>query len=77
VRTTVRLDEDVAAALDRLRRERGIGLSEAINDLIRSGLAAAKPARKPFRQRTYPMGVKIDLTNIGEVLEHLEGPQHK
>ena len=37
MRTTVTLDEDVAAAIERVRRERSIGLSEAVNTLVRPG----------------------------------------
>jgi Ribbon-helix-helix protein, copG family len=73
VRTTVNLDNDVAAAVDRLRRERSIGVSEAVNELARAGLRAPKP-RKRFRQRTYPIGLKIDVTNVAEALETAEGP---
>lgn len=73
VRTTVKLDDDVAAALERLRRERAIGLSEAVNELIRAGLQRA-PRKGRFRQRARPMGLKIDVTNVAEALEQLEGP---
>ncbi len=73
MRTTVTLDDDVAAALERLRRERSIGLSEAINQLIRAGLALKQP-REPFRQHSQPIGLRIDVTNVAETLELLEGP---
>jgi len=71
--TTVTLDDDVAAAVERLRRDRSIGLSEAINELIRAGLTVKRP-RKPFRQRTEHIGFKVDVTNVAEALELLEGP---
>ena len=32
MRTTVALDDDVVAAVERVRRERGLGLSEALNE---------------------------------------------
>ena len=73
MRTTVTLDDDVAAALERLRRDRSIGLSEAINELIRAGLTVKRP-RKPFRQQSEPIGFKVDVTNVAEALELLEGP---
>jgi len=73
MRTTVTLDDDVAAAVERLRRDRSIGLSEAINELIRAGLTVKRP-RKPFRQRTEHIGFKVDVTNVAETLELLEGP---
>lgn len=73
MRTTVNLDEDVAVAIDRLRRERGLGVSEAVNQLARAGLRQ-KPRRVPFRQRTASIGVKVDVTNVAEALEQLDGP---
>jgi hypothetical protein len=71
MRTTVRLDPEVAAAAERLRRERHIGLGEAVNELARAGLARAEKAT-PFRQRTASVGLKIDVTNIAETLELLD-----
>lgn len=76
MRTTVTLAEDVAVAIERLRQKRGIGFSEAVNELIRAGLTI-EPSTTPFRQRTYAMGDKLDVTNIGEVLEIIEGPGHR
>lgn len=73
MRTTVTLADDVAAAVQRLRHERSVGVSEAVNDLIRQGLTA-EPSREPFVQETFPMGAKVDLTNIGKALEEIEGP---
>jgi hypothetical protein len=76
MRTTVSLDDDVAAAVQRLRAERNIGLSEAVNELARAGLAV--PSQRPrFVQRTFPMGARIDVANVGDALEHLEGPSHR
>ena len=40
MRTTLTLDDDVAAALTRRRAERGTGLRQEVNDLLRAGLAA-------------------------------------
>jgi metal-responsive CopG/Arc/MetJ family transcriptional regulator len=73
MRTTVNLDDDVAAAVERLRRDRSIGLSEAINELIRAGLTVKRP-RRPFRQQSEHLGLKVDVTDVAEALELLEGP---
>ena len=70
------LDEDVVAAVDRLRREQGVGLSEALNELVRTGLRAPAPAA-PFTQRTADLGVGIDVRNVAEALELAEGPEHR
>ena len=72
MRTTVQLDEDVAAAIEQLRKQTELGLSEAINHLVRRGLQAPTK-RRPFRQRTTSLGLKIDVANVAEALELLEG----
>ena len=38
MRTTIILERDVVQAVRQLRRRRGVGLSEAVNALIRQGL---------------------------------------
>ena len=53
MRTTVNLDDDVSAALDRLRRERGLGRSEAVNELVRSG------NERPWESLRDPMGYQV------------------
>jgi hypothetical protein len=76
MRTTVNLEPDVAAAVEKLRRERGLGVSAALNELARAGLAA-KPEQRAFRQKTHSMGARIDVSNVAAALEYLEGPTHK
>jgi hypothetical protein len=71
VRTTVTFDPDVAAAIERLRRERGIGVSEVVNGLVRAGLRDPGK-RTPFSQRSVPLGLRIDVTNVAEALEQLD-----
>lgn len=71
MRTTIRLDPEVAAAAERLRDERHIGLGEAVNELARAGLVGKSPAAR-FRQRTASVGMKVDVTNIADTLELLD-----
>jgi hypothetical protein len=73
MRTTVTLSDDVAAAVEQLRRERSIGLSEAVNDLVRAGLTAPRTA-SPFRQTAHDLGHGIDFSNVADALETLDGP---
>lgn len=77
MRTTITLAEDVSAAVDQLRRERSIGMSEAVNELVRAGLASQPKSRRPFRQKSYDVGVHINLDNIAEALETLDGPTER
>jgi len=74
MRTTVTLADDVAAAVAKVQRERSVGMSEAINELIRAGLTQQRSAREPFRQISHDLGPGVDVTNIGEVIETLDGP---
>jgi hypothetical protein len=74
MRTTVNLDDDVAAAVEQLRRQRGIGLSDAVNQLARKGMATRAPSGGAFRQRTTDLGLVVDVRNVGEALEQLDGP---
>ncbi len=53
MRTTLTLDEDVAAALARRRAERGTGLRHEINELLRAGLAAGDAASAPDAEEPY------------------------
>jgi hypothetical protein len=72
MRTTVEFDPDTAKAIEALRREEGLGLSEAVNRLIRRGLLTpTRPAA--FVQRTRALGLRVDVSNIAEALENLEG----
>jgi hypothetical protein len=70
----VTLEPDVAAAIDRLRRDEGLGLSEAVNRLVRAGLAAAGTARPRYVHRPRPLGIKVDVSDVARAIEELEGP---
>ena len=76
VRTTVTLAKDVAAAVEGLRRSEGIGVSEAVNRLVRGGLAKPATASK-YEHTSYELGQRVDVTNIGDVLgllDEADGP---
>jgi Arc/MetJ family transcription regulator len=75
MRTTVNLDDDVAAAIARLQQEGGLGVSEAVNQLARAGLRS-RPRRAKYRQRSARIGLMIDISNVAEALEVLDGPAH-
>ncbi len=70
------LDDDVAAAVSTVRTEKGLGLSEAVNELIRLGLTAPRQ-RGRFVQRSFPMRSRIDVSNVADALETLDGPGHR
>ncbi len=72
MRTTYTPAPDVEAEIRRLRKELGIGVSEAINLLARRGVAAGSTPSQGFRQRSTSMGAKIPVADIGAVLEQLD-----
>lgn len=71
MRTTVRLDPEVAAAAERLRRQRHIGLGEAVNELARAGLGRGEATRR-FQQRTASVGLNVDVTDVADTLDLLD-----
>lgn len=78
MRTTLTIDDDVAAQIDELRRSRDASLKDVVNDALRQGLqqmsAGRKPPSKAFRTRTFDMGAaKIPIDNIAEALALAEG----
>ena len=72
MRTTVRLDDDVEAAVARLRREQGVSVSDAINQLVGAGLSATP--RQAFRQRSARLGLRIDVADVVDALDLLDAP---
>lgn len=71
MRTTLRLDDDVMAEVDRLRRREGLGLSEAVNRLIREGLSRPRPTGS-YVHEARPLGLRVDVANVAEVIDLLE-----
>ena len=74
MRTTIDFDDDTAKAIDQLRHREGLGLSQAVNELIRRGLLP-RADHSRFVQPTYRLGLKVDVSNVAEALEVLEGPE--
>lgn len=71
MRTTITFDDDTAAAVEQLRRERGTGVSAAVNELVRRGVLRPEPAPR-FVQETSAGRAKVDVTDVAVVLELLE-----
>lgn len=63
----------MAAAVEEIRRTRHVGLSEAVNELARAGMAAPRRGRI-FQQRSADLGIRIDVSNVAEALDTLDGP---
>ena len=74
MRTTVEFDVDTSRAIEQLRRERGTGVSEAVNELIRRGLLTPPPVHT-FEPISRDLGLTIDVSNVADALDLLEGPE--
>lgn len=75
-RTTVTLDEDVAARLRSVMHRSGKSFKQALNEALRRGLAARNAvARRPaFRVKARDLGrlrAGVSLDDIGGLLGHL------
>jgi hypothetical protein len=82
MRTTLSLDEDVAAMLERLRKTRDENFKDLVNGALRRGLRqmAARPRRRePFKTRAVSLGrCKLGgIDNISEVLATAEDESFK
>ena len=71
MRTTINLDDDVASEVAKLQRERGIGLSAAVNELARAGFQTARQDYH-YEHVSHDMGALVDLSDVADVLELLD-----
>lgn len=79
MRTTLTLDDDVAARLRAEARRTGRPFKQVVNECLRRGLLRPRRAagRAPFRVVARDLGALkpgLSLDNIGELLEVVEGP---
>jgi hypothetical protein len=78
MRTTLTLDDDVAAAVEHRRQERSHSLKQEVNELLRLGLRHAdEPDPETPRFRVQPLdtgGLLIDIDDVSAALDIAEGP---
>lgn len=78
MRTTLTLDDDIAALLNKEARKSGQSFKQIVNHTLRLGLTAAKqPPRKPFKVKPINLGLPRDFDKVEDLLEYLEGPEHR
>jgi hypothetical protein len=82
MRTTLTLDDDVAAVLARLRKTREASLKDLVNEALRRGLndmTRQTKRRERLRTRSVALGQLriVGLDNIGEALAVAEGEGYK
>jgi len=81
MRTTLTLDEDVAAKVRAECGRTGESFKAALNRLLREGFAARSKQKPtaPFRVRARALGLRpgVRLDDVAELLEQLDGPTAK
>ena len=82
MRTTLTLDDDVAAKLKADSRRAGRPFREIVNEMLRRGLASPRSTahREPFKVTARDLGeIKpgTSLDNIAELIEQVEGALHR
>lgn len=78
MRTTLTLDDDIAAKLRAEARKCGEPFKQVVNRTLRCGLIAQKQVKAlpPFKIEPRDLGLRpgFDLDNIEELLDKVEGP---
>jgi plasmid stability protein len=82
MRTTLTLDDDVAAKLKTESRRAGRSFRETVNETLRRGLASRRVAtRRPsFKIAARDLGdlkPGLSLDNVAELIERVEGPLYR
>ena len=80
MRTTVTLDEDVAARLKAEIRKSGKPFKQVVNETLREGLEAPRRKKLPrFKVKARPLGLypHLNYDKISELIEIAEGPLHR
>ena len=82
MRTTLTLDDDVAAKLKAESRRAGRPFRDVVNETLRRGLAhrITRSVRQEFKIKTRDLGnlqPGLSLDNVAELIEHVEGPLHR
>ena len=70
MRMTGRLEPEAKRAVERVQSEMGLGLSDAVNELIRRGANADGHARR-FEPIHRELGLKIDVSSVAGALDLL------
>jgi len=82
MRTTLTLDDDVAAKLKAESRRAGRTFREVVNEVLRQGLASQRVTakRRSFKIIARDLGdlkPGLSLDNVAELIERVEGPLYR
>ncbi len=82
MRTTITLNDDVAARLQAESRKSGRSFKAVVNDYLRAGLAQRRAVKTMARFFVEPVSMVaprqgLSYDNIGALLEEIEGPERR
>jgi hypothetical protein len=82
MRTTLTLDDDVAAKLKAESRRAGRPFREIVNETLRRGLTSRRLTvqRQAFNAKVRDLGdlkAGLSLDRVAELIEHVEGSLHR
>lgn len=81
MRTTLTIDDDIASLVELEVKRSGESLKGTVNRLLRLGLIQSREsvAAQPFVITPFPISVEPgrNYDNISELLDQLDGPEHR
>lgn len=82
MRTTITLEDDVAASLKRLEKRRGVKFKALVNEALREGIKRMMtPVKKRGKHRTRAIDLgscrAANVDNVAEILAVAEGESFK
>ena len=82
MRTTLTLDDDLAAKLEAEARRSGLSFKETVNTILRIGLAARRGRlpRQPFKVKPLalePLDPHLNFDNVEALLDQIDGPERR
>jgi plasmid stability protein len=80
MRTTLTLDDDVAAKLKAQARRSGRAFRDVVNDMLRRGLTSVKETQPSNKFKVTPcdfgaMAPGLSLDSVAKLIDQVEGPQ--
>ena len=76
MRTTVTIDDDIAARIEERRRADGQSLKQVVNQLLREGLRSSEqpPEARPYRTKAHRLRLRpdFDAARLNQMVDGLE-----
>lgn len=79
MRTTLTIDDDVAALLEKEARLTGAPFKSVVNDALRRGFSKAHAQRKPFTITPFAMQIPpgLNCDKVESLLQEIEGEDYR